>query len=328
MHAPGSGMPARTFCVGRDRMAVLLASAPLLPCVTPLAPTRYCRVPTLYCLVPTHPGPLQSYQTDWEAILESSPQRFLASVAPWMYPPELQHAARGEGGGGGGGGAAAAPPCDPVDQLPQVGLCGGGCRGGRRPGTGGAVYPSACMLGLPPPSTSPYPFLGIPYATDTRGAAHHARPPGGPQRTGCTAHLSKMQQQRRCPAAAMAAGSSRQRAQLRCEQRVGTGAASAAAARQGRAHRAFSRGVTQQWAPSLPPSLSSSLLHRPPCLSTCRDPCCPPRLNCSFGPSPATCQVQLSVHITTRMQLRNLQAREPQPAMHIVSRRARPAAAP
>ncbi|PSC68513.1 suppressor of RPS4-RLD 1-like isoform X1 [Micractinium conductrix] len=61
-----------------------------------------------------------SYQTDWEAILESSPQRFLASVAPWMYPPELQHAARGEGGGGGGGGAAAAPPCDPVDQLPQI----------------------------------------------------------------------------------------------------------------------------------------------------------------------------------------------------------------
>ncbi|KAL4437434.1 hypothetical protein ABPG75_004573 [Micractinium tetrahymenae] len=33
-----------------------------------------------------------SYQTDWEAILESSPERFLQSVSSWMYPPEVQQA--------------------------------------------------------------------------------------------------------------------------------------------------------------------------------------------------------------------------------------------
>ncbi|EFN60188.1 hypothetical protein CHLNCDRAFT_133703 [Chlorella variabilis] len=94
--------------------------------------------------------PPPHYQTDWEAILESRPASFIASVAPWMYPPELSSSgggsadggggdggaegsgAAGGGGGGGGGGAAGdgsgdggpagapPPPCTPVDQLPKV----------------------------------------------------------------------------------------------------------------------------------------------------------------------------------------------------------------
>ncbi len=38
------------------------------------------------------PSPSQSYQTDWEAILESSPEAFLQAVSPWMYPPEVRQA--------------------------------------------------------------------------------------------------------------------------------------------------------------------------------------------------------------------------------------------
>lgn len=48
-----------------------------------------------------------SYQTDWEAILESSPEAFIQSVRTWMWPPEL----------GGSGGEA---PCPPVQELPSV----------------------------------------------------------------------------------------------------------------------------------------------------------------------------------------------------------------
>ncbi|KAI7837041.1 hypothetical protein COHA_009118 [Chlorella ohadii] len=86
----------------------------------------------------------KSYQTDWEAILESSPERFIASVSSWMYPPELSSSSSsnnssggsGSGGGVNGGtagggngsraadgsiaGAAAAVPCPPVDKLPKV----------------------------------------------------------------------------------------------------------------------------------------------------------------------------------------------------------------
>lgn len=93
---------------------------------------------------------LQSYQTDWEAILESSPERFIASVSSWMFPPELSSSSGGgstaavsSGGEGNGSIAsgsgssmegAAAPaalpqPCPPVDKLPKVGpgAGGGGC---------------------------------------------------------------------------------------------------------------------------------------------------------------------------------------------------------
>ena len=103
------------------------AAAPV--CLPSLAPCLPC---------------LQNYQTDWEAILESSPERFLASVGSWMYPPELAKlaaagvTAAGNGNGtattssssgssGGGGtnsssseGPAAQPPCPPVDHLPKV----------------------------------------------------------------------------------------------------------------------------------------------------------------------------------------------------------------
>lgn len=48
----------------------------------------------------------QHYQTDWEAILESRPASFIASVAPWMYPPELSSSGGGSADGGGGDGGA------------------------------------------------------------------------------------------------------------------------------------------------------------------------------------------------------------------------------
>jgi hypothetical protein len=51
-----------------------------------------------------------SYQADWEAILEGSPEAFVASMAAWMLPPEL----------GGGSAAAGPPPCAPADELPAV----------------------------------------------------------------------------------------------------------------------------------------------------------------------------------------------------------------
>lgn len=43
-------------------------------------------------VVASAPSLPQSYQTDWEAILEGSPERFIASVSSWMYPPEVQQA--------------------------------------------------------------------------------------------------------------------------------------------------------------------------------------------------------------------------------------------
>lgn len=65
---------------------------------------------------------MQSYQTDWEALLSRSPAPFIASVGKWMYPT----AARGGDGGraplvnGGLADAAALPLPPPVDELPSV----------------------------------------------------------------------------------------------------------------------------------------------------------------------------------------------------------------
>lgn len=53
-------------------------------------------------------------QTDWEAILESSPDAFIAALKPWMWPPELE-------AGGGAGEAAVEAPCAAVGALPAVG---------------------------------------------------------------------------------------------------------------------------------------------------------------------------------------------------------------
>lgn len=125
--------------------------APGHPPLSPLDP-RVCRA---------SPYPPQSYQTDWEAILEISPERFLASVAAWMLPPEvpalpsLAAAARGGGGGGDGGSseAAAPPPCKPVDQLPKVG--GRGCTP-RLP-----IVPAASLF-LAPSASSPPPACTLP----------------------------------------------------------------------------------------------------------------------------------------------------------------------
>lgn len=73
---------------------------------------------------------MQSYQTDWEALLSRSPAPFIASVSSWMYPAEAR--ASGAAGNGGGSGlasstegqaaaAAAQPPPPPlVDALPAV----------------------------------------------------------------------------------------------------------------------------------------------------------------------------------------------------------------
>ncbi len=38
------------------------------------------------------PPPMQDYQVDWEAILESSPDNFVSAVGSWLYP----QAARGQ----------------------------------------------------------------------------------------------------------------------------------------------------------------------------------------------------------------------------------------
>lgn len=35
---------------------------------------------------------MQDYQVDWEAILESSPERFVSAISSWLYPA----AARGQ----------------------------------------------------------------------------------------------------------------------------------------------------------------------------------------------------------------------------------------
>lgn len=46
-------------------------------------------------------SPLQDYQVDWEAILARSPNPFIQSVSPWLYPPAareaLLHAPSGQG---------------------------------------------------------------------------------------------------------------------------------------------------------------------------------------------------------------------------------------
>ena len=44
---------------------------------------------------------LQNYQVDWEAILARSPEPFIQSVSPWLYPPAaretLQNSPSGQG---------------------------------------------------------------------------------------------------------------------------------------------------------------------------------------------------------------------------------------
>ena len=44
---------------------------------------------------------MQNYQVDWEAILARSPEPFIQSVSPWLYPPAaretLQSAPSGQG---------------------------------------------------------------------------------------------------------------------------------------------------------------------------------------------------------------------------------------
>ena len=45
---------------------------------------------------------LQNYQVDWEAILARSPEPFIQSVSPWLYPPAaretpLQSSPSGQG---------------------------------------------------------------------------------------------------------------------------------------------------------------------------------------------------------------------------------------
>ncbi|KAI3429879.1 hypothetical protein D9Q98_010190 [Chlorella vulgaris] len=69
----------------------------------------------------------QSYQTDWEAILESSPDNFIASVSAWMMPPEVSSASSSGGvanaaaqGSSGSSNAVPPPPCLPLHQLPRV----------------------------------------------------------------------------------------------------------------------------------------------------------------------------------------------------------------
>ena len=71
---------------------------------------------------------MQSYQTDWEALLSRSPAPFIASVSSWMYPVEARASGTADNGGGTGlassteGQAAAAqsPPPPLVDALPAV----------------------------------------------------------------------------------------------------------------------------------------------------------------------------------------------------------------
>ena len=54
-----------------------------------------------------------SYQTDWEAILQSSPGEFIASVGGWLFPPELN-------GHGGVQGSETPWPCPRAEELPKV----------------------------------------------------------------------------------------------------------------------------------------------------------------------------------------------------------------
>jgi len=56
-----------------------------------------------------------SYQTDWEAILESSPEGFIASVGSWLLPPEVK-----ENNSDKGGGEKVPWPCASASELPQV----------------------------------------------------------------------------------------------------------------------------------------------------------------------------------------------------------------
>ncbi|GAB4814575.1 hypothetical protein N2152v2_001621 [Parachlorella kessleri] len=73
----------------------------------------------------------KSYQTDWEAILSTSPSQFIASVSAWMLPPELRAggsngncnaASSGDGGGSSSseGRALPPPPIKPLGELPSV----------------------------------------------------------------------------------------------------------------------------------------------------------------------------------------------------------------
>lgn len=70
----------------------------------------------------------QSYQTDWEAILSTSPADFITSVSAWMLPPEWA------------GAEGPPPPVRPLRELPPVrpfflrpfGFLGGGDMKGRR----------------------------------------------------------------------------------------------------------------------------------------------------------------------------------------------------
>jgi hypothetical protein len=52
-----------------------------------------------------------SYQVDWEAILESSPEAFIVSMTEWMAPPEAHDLARV---------CREDWPCAPADELPLV----------------------------------------------------------------------------------------------------------------------------------------------------------------------------------------------------------------
>jgi tetratricopeptide (TPR) repeat protein len=58
-----------------------------------------------------------SYQTDWEAILESSPEGFITSVGSWLLPPELRENKSGRVGEE----KEVVPwPCASATELPQV----------------------------------------------------------------------------------------------------------------------------------------------------------------------------------------------------------------
>ena len=54
----------------------------------------------------------ESYQTDWEAILESSPDAFLEAVGGWLLPPEVSGRKEGE--------EMPAWPCKSAEELPLV----------------------------------------------------------------------------------------------------------------------------------------------------------------------------------------------------------------
>lgn len=54
-----------------------------------------CRLGLTVCVL------LQSYQTDWEAILSRTPQAFIASVSKWLYPPAARTPTPASGSKGG-----------------------------------------------------------------------------------------------------------------------------------------------------------------------------------------------------------------------------------